>query len=177
MSPEEKIPEEPEFTSPADIDAPSSFAGENMGDPPELDSDVSENESPVDASLLQKSDSVGDLPQATIVEASLVTPVKPPFKQISPPPITANLDNIAANGGAVGAIVLGIWSLIGAFITNWSIINGVLGLLLGFWGLTSRRRKMAWVGIVLCLISIFLSLIQVGELVNTYMNPVDENPL
>lgn len=174
MSPEEKTPDEREFASPAEIESQSSAAGDNVGDPPVNGPDVSENNMLVDAMLVQQPGV--EFPQATVVEASLVTPVVAPFKQLSRPPMAANLDNIAANGGAVGALVLGIWSLIGVFITNWSIINSILGLLLGFWGLTSRRRKLAWVGILLCLISIFLSLIQVGELVNTYMNPVDENP-
>ena len=96
---------------------------------------------------------------------------------VSTPLSGGSLDNISANGGAVGALVLGIWSLVGVFITNWSIINGILGLLLGFWGLTSGKRRMAWIGIGLCVLSIFLSLIQVSESVDAYLNSVDESSL
>ena len=93
-----------------------------------------------------------------------------------PLPIASNMENMAANGGAIGALVLGIWCVLGSFITNWSIINGVLGLLMGFWGLASRKRRTAWIGIALCVLGILMSLVQVSELINTYLNAVDENP-
>ena len=91
-----------------------------------------------------------------------------------PPPIAKNLENLSANGGALGALVLGIWCFLGAFITNWSIINGVLGLLLGAWGLTSRRKKTAWVGIVFCTIGIIFCLAEFNELVNEWLFEVDD---
>ena len=94
-----------------------------------------------------------------------------------PSGLVEEVENIAANGGAVGALVLGIWSLIGSFITNWSMINGVLGLLLGVWGLTSRRKRLAWTGILLCVVSILLSMIQVNEFIQLYLNRVDESQL
>jgi hypothetical protein len=75
-----------------------------------------------------------------------------------PPPIQENLDNIAAKGGAVAAMVLGSWALIGAFITNWSLINALLGLVLGLWGLSSRHSRWAGIGMVLCVISLLLCL-------------------
>ena len=170
MSPEEKIPEEQDSDSRTETQLGATSGGETT----DIDSHQPNIDATVDAELVTRPDA-SDLPQATIVEASFASP-KAYLKPISPPPIVDNLDNIAANGGAVGAIVLGIWSFLGAFITNWSIINGILGVVLGLWGLTSRRRRMALIGILLCLISIFLSLIQVGELVKIYMNPVDENP-
>ena len=172
MSQEEKIPEEQDSA----VEFPSNSAASSTGDTAAMDSRRLGSESPIDAEVVHAPDRP-EIPEAAIVEASLVTAPTAQLKQVSPPPLAASLDNIAANGGAVGALVLGIWSFFGAFITNWSIINGILGVLLGLWGLTSRRRKMALIGILLCLISIFLSLIQVGELVNIYMNPVDENPI
>jgi hypothetical protein len=50
----------------------------------------------------------------------------------------------------------------------------VIGLLMGFWGLTSRKKKTAWVGIALCVFGIFLSLIQVSELIGEYMTEAEE---
>ena len=91
--------------------------------------------------------------------------------------MTSNFENLAAKGGAVGALVLGIWCLAGSFITNWSIINGLIGLMMGFWGLTSRNKKMACIGIALCMTGIFLSLVQVSELINVYIDARDENPI
>ena len=93
---------------------------------------------------------------------------------ISAPRVAGNLENMSANGGAIGSLVLGLWCVAGSFITNWSIINGVIGLLMGFWGLTSRKKKTAWIGIAFCVIGIFLSLIQVSELIGEYMQEVEE---
>jgi len=92
-----------------------------------------------------------------------------------PPPLAKSMQNLSANGGAVGSLVLGIWCLIGSFITNWSIINGLLGLLLGVWGLTSRKKKMAWIGIALCVIGSLMAMIQIGEIVGEALNAVDES--
>ncbi len=108
------------------------------------------------------------------LEGSIVTPSG--FALASQPPLARNLENMSAKGGAIGAVVLGLWCVAGSFVTNWSIINGILGILLGVWGLTSRNKRMAWFGLTLCLIGVFLSLIQVSELVNEYLNEVEEFP-
>ena len=104
--------------------------------------------------------------------ALLATPAGLGFSNA--PPIASNMENMAANGGAVGALVLGIWVVLGSFITSWSLINGILGLVMGFWGLTSRKQRMAWVGIALCLVGIFMCLVEVNQVVNEYLNAVDE---
>ena len=93
----------------------------------------------------------------------------------APPPLAKSLQNLSANGGAIGALVLGIWCLAAAFVTNWSIINGLLGLILGFWGLSSRKQMIAWIGIAFCVAGVLLSLANISELVNNWMNVVDEN--
>ncbi len=179
MSLEEKIPDDSELNSPAESKFPSTSEGDQQSDSAATVPKLPNNSDPIDAVIVPSVDSDVVYPQATIVEAALVTPGKvSSFRRFSATPkISANLDNIAANGGAVGAVVLGIWSLIGVFVTSWSIINGLLGLLLGLWGLSSGRRRLAMLGILMCLASILLGLLQVGEILNTYMNPVDENPL
>ncbi len=178
MSPEEKTPDDREFGSPAKSPSPSPSAGDQQGDSAATEPKLSDNRSPLDAVVVPSADSDVAYPQVAIVEAALVGPPPASFRRFSETPkIPTKLDNIAANGGAVGATVLGVWSLIGVFITSWSIITSVLGLLLGFWGLTSGRRRLAIFGIVMCLASILLGLIQVGEILDMYLNPVDENPL
>ena len=94
---------------------------------------------------------------------------------LAPPPVPRSLQNISANGGAVGAMVLGFWCLLGSLLTNWSLINGFLGLVLGLWGLSSQKKKTAWLGITLCVIGILMSTVQVSEMVNAWMNSVDES--
>jgi hypothetical protein len=83
-----------------------------------------------------------------------------------PPPIPQNMENVAAVGGAVGAMVLGVWSIIGSLITPWSVVNSLLGFLLGMWGTTSRHRRWSIIGIVLCLIGLFLSAVQINEIIH-----------
>ncbi len=96
--------------------------------------------------------------------ASLTKPIYPT------PPVAIELEGIAANGGAVGALVLGIWSILGSLLTYWSLINGILGLALGIWGLRSKRPRMAWIGIVLCLVGASMSLLAVSEMISVYWN-------
>ena len=64
--------------------------------------------------------------------------------------------NVAAKGGAVGALVLGCLAVFGAFFTQWSPFNAVVGLMLGLWGLSSNMSRTAIVGIVLCGIGFML---------------------
>lgn len=101
-----------------------------------------------------------------------------PSKRISPlrssPLPVTELEGIAANGGAVGAFVLGIWTILGSFWTHWSLVNGILGLILGFWGLTSKRRRLALIGIVLCLVGVALSMISIGDIISDYLKTRQE---
>lgn len=91
-----------------------------------------------------------------------------PLAYTAPPPIPEDMDNVAAVGGAVGALALGIWSIVGSFITPWSIVNSGLGILLGFWGITSRHRQWALFGMVLCVIGFVLTTIQINELIQYF---------
>lgn len=70
-------------------------------------------------------------------------------------------DSIAANGGSVAALVLGIWSIFGALFTSLSLINGMIGIVLGIWGLTSRKKSLAVFGIVLCFVGIMACMLNI----------------
>ncbi len=61
-------------------------------------------------------------------------------------------DSVAANGGSIASIVLGVWSILGALFTSLSIVNSLLGVILGLWGLSSRKKGLAVLGIVLCVV-------------------------
>ena len=73
------------------------------------------------------------------------------------PPIPAkfNPQNLAARGCLVASVVLGAWSIIGAWITAYSVINAMLGLALGFWGLSSNVR-WPWLGVALSMAGILV---------------------
>jgi hypothetical protein len=79
------------------------------------------------------------------------------------------LDNIASKGGAVGGFVLGLLAVAGSFITSYSIINGVIGLLLGIWGLKSNHRRLAVIGIVLSMVGVILSSVQINDLIQWWL--------
>ena len=64
--------------------------------------------------------------------------------------------NVAAKGGAVGALVLGCLAVFGAFVTQWSLFNAIIGVLLGMWGLSSNMSRTAVVGMILCVIGFML---------------------
>ena len=85
------------------------------------------------------------------------------------PQVTYNPgEAIAAGGGAVAATVLGLLTVGGSFVTNWSIINGIMGIVLGLWGLSSRRRRLAWIGLSLCLIGSVLSIISINDFIQQW---------
>ncbi len=73
--------------------------------------------------------------------------------------VPGETENLPAQGGAWTALLLGAWSIVGAILTPWSIFNGVLGILFGLWGLTSRRRTLAMVGLLLSVIGVTLSIV------------------
>ena len=115
-------------------------------------------------------DAGGAAPQVTYNPGeAIVNPeqvcLNPP---IEAPDISADLEAIAAGGGAVAATVLGLLTVGGSFVTNWSIINGIMGIVLGLWGLSSRRRRLAWIGLSLCLIGSVLSIISINDFIQQW---------
>lgn len=76
------------------------------------------------------------------------------FDQLLPP----QFQNVSAKGGAVAAIVLGCLAVFGAFVTQWSLFNAIIGLPLGLWGLKSNLTRTSVVGICFCLIGVVLCL-------------------
>ena len=91
-----------------------------------------------------------------------------------PREMPANFQNLAAVGGAVGALLLGIWSIFGATISPYASINAMIGILMGCWGITSSRKKMAIIGIVLCLIGLGLSVREINGAMSNYIMQVEE---
>ena len=77
--------------------------------------------------------------------------IEPVSHQLPP-----QFQNVAAKGGAVGALVLGCLAVFGAFVTQWSLFNAIIGVLLGMWGLSSNMSRTAVVGMILCVIGFML---------------------
>lgn len=93
-------------------------------------------------------------------------------KAYSTPPLDLGdeLKNLSATGGAVGGLVLGTWSIISAMITFFAFINAGLAILLGLYGLSSPRKKLAVAGIVLGVIGLFMSFMEISEWVGGATN-------
>ena len=60
-------------------------------------------------------------------------------------------------------MVLGVLSFAGSFITSYAILNSFMGVALGLWGLKSNHNRMALFGILLCLVSAFLCVLDISE--------------
>ena len=72
------------------------------------------------------------------------------------PPLPAGFQNLAARGGAIAALLLGLLAVAGAPLTPWSAVNAVLGISLGLWGLYSPLRKTAIAGLALAGLALVL---------------------
>ena len=95
---------------------------------------------------------------SVVYDPSVLVPVQTVAQK--PPP--SQFENLAAKGGAIGAIVLGVLSFVGSFITSYAILNSFMGVLLGLWGLRSNHQKTALIGILLCLISAFFCVVEIS---------------
>lgn len=104
-----------------------------------------------------------ETPNAEVVDAQLMHETKDTAEE------TKLLENIAAKGGAVGSFVLGVLAVIGSFVTSYSIINAVLGLLLGLWGLSSRSRRLAVIGLALSMLGMIFSAVQITDIIQWYL--------
>lgn len=63
----------------------------------------------------------------------------------------------AATGGAVGALVLAVMSLVFAYFTIGALFTALLGIGMGAWGVQSNHRKMAIAAMALCCLAVVLS--------------------
>ena len=100
--------------------------------------------SPVDGILVSEQEGGGDPDSALGNESTLVTAELVDESPVAALPAVKSDDNLlqanlAAQGGAVASVVLGAMSIIGASVTSYSVINGLLGLMLGLWGMSSTR--------------------------------------
>lgn len=77
-------------------------------------------------------------------------------------------ENLSATGGAVGALVLGVWAILGSLLTPYAAINSILGFMLGLWGLTSQKKRLALIGIVLCIVGLAMSLLEVSRIISLF---------
>ncbi len=68
--------------------------------------------------------------------------------------VSAEIPNVAAIGGAMASVFLGILSIVGALLTPWSLVNAGMGIAFGLWGFASPRKGLAMAGILASLLGI-----------------------
>jgi hypothetical protein len=94
----------------------------------------------------------------------LTTPLPPR------PRVTKAPTNIAAEGGAYAALLLGLFGL----LLSWSLFYGALvalvGLLAGIWGIYSPRRNVALIGMLLCAVAMGLGTFTGVRQLNRYLS-------
>ncbi len=64
----------------------------------------------------------------------------------------------ASNGGAIAALILGVFGLILSPLRFEGAIVGLVGLMMGIWGLYSQRRGWALAGLILCCLAIAIGM-------------------
>jgi hypothetical protein len=70
--------------------------------------------------------------------------------------IDARRASLMAVGGMVGALVLGAFSLLIAPFSPWGCLIALIGLAMGIWGLSSPRRNLSLLGMLICCLAIGL---------------------
>lgn len=131
---------------------------------------IDESDSQSDHAAAGKTNLRGDQPDSestgrpkkskddSIIDAQLIPPR--PHQRILASALAR--ENVASTGGAVSAVTLGTLAIIGGIFTPFALINGVLGLLLGAWGLASPRKKLSGVGMFICVIGIIFPVVVYG---------------
>ncbi len=88
----------------------------------------------------------------------------------------------ASIGGAIGATVLGLLSLIGLVVSPiGGMTTSILGIAMGLWGLYSNKRGVALLGLVLCCLALalatFFAVVQLYESIygeHPFRKPLEE---
>ena len=118
----------------------------------------------VDAEVVPDAELVaGDLPDVVNAEAAQPSERSyldaPPRAYATPAgPVDSKQRKLQTKGGAVAGVLLGTLSIAGAFLTGYSFINAVIGLVLSAWGWGSSANKLAKAGAVLSIIGMILSI-------------------
>jgi hypothetical protein len=118
----------------------------------------------VDAVDVSDSESSYQQDEDVIVAATMLPPehsfldAPPRAYAVASEPIDPKQMALQRRGGAVGGVLLGALTIAGALLTNYSLINGCLGLALSFWGLSSGLNRTAIVGVVLSILGMSLTI-------------------
>lgn len=116
----------------------------------------------------------------------LATPLPTPLPLPSLHRPVKHPPNIAALGGAYGAVLLGLFGLALAPFRFEAAIVALVGLFAGLWGIYSPRRNWALIGMLLCALAIGLGTFTGVRQLYVYLNrnapivaeePLEEEPL
>jgi hypothetical protein len=117
-------------------------------------------EGPAPPALSAATGDAGDeVVEAELVTGSGVATVRPAVPVPAPalPRPSRYPRWIAAQGGAIAALLLGLISFVAGFYTALAAIPAAVGVLMGIWGLFAPRRGPAVLGLVLCCIALAIA--------------------
>ena len=155
----EVVPDSPESTDEA--------WGDDQQAVPPTQEEADQSEAEVVLGDLQDKAIVGDVVPGEpleVIEAETVAPsvVEPPQPDYAAKDHVAEITryplHMAAGGGAVASLILGLIGFGSAFwIPEGGVLIGLLGIAMGAWGLYSQFRGWAAAGLTVCVLSFALS--------------------
>lgn len=113
---------------------------------------------PLDAEVLEAGQDV-PLPAAPQAQRAAAMPVTPAVTSAAARLRTADMVDARrarhmAMGGTVASLVLGVFASLLGLLWPPAALMAVVGLAMGIWGLSSPRRNLALVGMLLCCLAI-----------------------
>jgi hypothetical protein len=95
--------------------------------------------------------------------------------------VAAHTAAMMAMGGTVASLVLGAFAALLSIYWPPAAIVAVVGLVMGIWGLSSPRRNVALVGMLICCLAIGIGAVGVARNISTYLKQnspitIDETP-
>ncbi len=137
--------------------------------------------SPPNVPLAMPAGAVGEQPVVAVVVENPGTEFvyKPPPRQTTAELIEARKAGLMAMGGTVTSLVLGVSGAVLALFWPPAAIIAIIGLGMGIWGLSSPRRNLALVGMLICCLAIGIGAFGIARQVSVAIQknraiPMDE---
>ena len=97
------------------------------------------------------------------VDLSNASAAKPAsVEQALPFPIVIGFSDQGRRRCAIASVILGSVGCLLGIATGWAIVLGALGIAFGVLGMPAKHRDLATMGLVLCVLTLFLGFWQVG---------------
>lgn len=118
---------------------------------------TADNGAPVIAPVRRRGSPFADQHTATL-RAAAAPPTPPRLRSRPGQPQVDYGRSSAATGGAVAALLLGVFGLCGSYyVPAGALVTAILGIGMGLWGVYSDRRGLAIAGLLLCCLTLAIA--------------------